>query len=244
LTKTSKSCCSSLPFLECQWPSRTCRRPTLTCSLLPRRNSEQNRPALQRITSRLVKEPLIPIGCALTVAAFTNAYIAMRKGDHARVQRMFRARVAAQAFTVVAMVAGGYYFADERHRAREHWKREKEREAEEKRLKWIRELEVRDEEDKAVKEVMKKRRQRKDEHRAAKMADGGDGTEADAAQARDKGRGEPAADEHKEDGTSVFAAVTKLLGGSGGRTVAQSTEGTTPMDDARDVRDPPPASKK
>ena len=109
----------------------------------------------------------MPIGCILTVAAFTNAYRAMRKGDHARVQRMFRARVAAQAFTVVAMVAGGMYYSADRHKQKELWKLQKEQEAEEKRLKWIKELEVRDEEDKALKERLDKRRRRAAEKAAA-----------------------------------------------------------------------------
>jgi hypothetical protein len=101
------------------------------------------------------------LGCLLTVAAFTNAYRAMRKGDHNQVQRMFRARVIAQGFTVAAMVAGGLYFGAERHKERENWKLQEQEKAEEKRQKWIRELEARDDEEKELKAMMNKRREKK-----------------------------------------------------------------------------------
>lgn len=110
---------------------------------------------------RMKREPLVPLGCLLTVAAFTNAYRAMRKGDHNEVQRMFRARVAAQAFTVVAMVAGGLYFGAERHKEREAWKAEQAEKDEEKRQRWIRELEARDDEEKSLKAMIDRKRERK-----------------------------------------------------------------------------------
>lgn len=64
---------------------------------------------------------------------------------------MFRARVAAQGFTVIAMVAGSMYYSKDREKSKELRKLKEEHDAEEKRQKWIRELEVRDEEDKAMK---------------------------------------------------------------------------------------------
>lgn len=85
----------------------------------------------------------------------------MRKGDHHQVQRMFRARVLAQGFTVAVMVAGGLYFGAERHKERELWKLQQEEKAEEKRQKWIRELEARDEEEKDLKAHLQQRRMRK-----------------------------------------------------------------------------------
>lgn len=85
----------------------------------------------------------------------------MRKGDHHQVQRMFRARVAAQAFTIVAIVGGGLYFGAERHKERETWKAAEEEKADEKRQKWIRELEARDEEEKALKARLEKRKEKK-----------------------------------------------------------------------------------
>lgn len=137
-----------------------------------------NEKAFAKVMRRLKEEPLVPIGCILTVAAFTNAYRAMRRGDHNGVQRMFRARVAAQAFTVIAMVAGGMYYSADRHKQKELWKLQQEQEAEEKRIKWIKELEVRDAEDQALKDKLERRRQ-KSLNRAAPGA----GTESIAAQA-------------------------------------------------------------
>ncbi|KKY32919.1 putative altered inheritance-mitochondria protein 31 [Diaporthe ampelina] len=120
-----------------------------------------NESGLQKVLGRMKREPLVPLGCLLTVAAFTNAYRAMRKGDHNQVQRMFRARVIAQGFTVAAMVAGGLYFGAERHKEREHWKMQEQEKVEEKRQKWIRELEARDDEERELKAIMNKRRDNK-----------------------------------------------------------------------------------
>lgn len=119
-----------------------------------------NENGFQKIMRKLKQEPLVPLGCILTVAAFTGAYRAMRKGDHKRVNRMFRYRIAAQGFTILAMVAGGIYYNDDRHKEREMWKAKRDTEDEEKRQKWIKELEARDEEDKLAKDIMDKRRQR------------------------------------------------------------------------------------
>lgn len=120
-----------------------------------------NESGLQKVLGRMKREPLVPLGCLLTVAAFTNAYRAMRKGDHNQVQRMFRARVIAQGFTVAAMVAGGLYFGAERHKERENWKLQEQEKADEKRQKWIRELEARDDEEKELKAMINKRREKK-----------------------------------------------------------------------------------
>jgi hypothetical protein len=96
-----------------------------------------------------------------------KAYRAMRKGDHHQVQKMFRARVAFQGLTVIAMVGGGMYYQADRHREREFWKRQRAEEAEEKKQRWLHELEVRDEEEKALKASLDKRRKRAEERRAA-----------------------------------------------------------------------------
>lgn len=90
-------------------------------------------------------------GIGLTTAAFINAYLALRRGDSKQANRMFRARVLAQGFTIVAMVAGSMYYGKDREKTAELRKLKEERDAEEKRLKWIRELEVRDEEEQAMK---------------------------------------------------------------------------------------------
>lgn len=71
---------------------------------------------------------------------------------------MFRARVAAQGFTVIAMVAGSMYYGKDREKTKELRKIKEETDAEEKRQRWIRELEARDEEEKAMKARLQKRR--------------------------------------------------------------------------------------
>lgn len=96
-------------------------------------------------------------GIGLTVLAFVNAYRALRKGDSRQANKMFRARIAAQGFTVVAMVAGSMYYSKDREKSKELRKLKDERDAEEKRQKWIRELEVRDEEDKAMRALIQKK---------------------------------------------------------------------------------------
>ncbi|KAH7155738.1 altered inheritance of mitochondria protein 31, mitochondrial [Dactylonectria estremocensis] len=116
-----------------------------------------NEGPLQKVMRKIKEEPLIPLGMGLTTLAFVNSYRALRRGDSKAANRMFRARVAAQGFTVLAMVAGSMYYNKDREKTKELRKLKEERDAEEKRIKWIRELEARDEEEKAFKaHLMKK----------------------------------------------------------------------------------------
>lgn len=80
---------------------------------------------------------------------------------------MFRARVAAQGFTVVAMVAGSMYYSGDRQKTKELRRLKEEKDAEEKRQSWIRELEARDEEDKLMRATMEERRRQKMDAAAA-----------------------------------------------------------------------------
>ena len=148
------------------------------------------------------REPLVPLGCLLTVAAFTNAYRAMRKGDHHQVQRMFRARVAAQGFTVLAMVAGGLYFGAERHKERENWKAQQQDKDEEKRQRWIRELEARDDEEKQLKAMLDRKRERRQAAGAEAARDSFRAAEAKRQEAEAAAHGDqPAAGEGKKEGS-------------------------------------------
>lgn len=65
---------------------------------------------------------------------------------------MFRARIYAQAFTIVAIVVGGMYYRTEREQRREFEKMLEARKSQEKRDAWLRELEVRDKEDQGWRE--------------------------------------------------------------------------------------------
>ncbi|KAL9131510.1 MAG: hypothetical protein Q9217_000589 [Psora testacea] len=102
----------------------------------------------QKFTRRVKEEPLIPFGIGLTCWALVSAARSIRKGDGHRTNRYFRYRLYAQAFTIVAMLGGSYYYNADRLKRNEYVKLKKHREAQEKRDAWIRELEARDAEDK------------------------------------------------------------------------------------------------
>lgn len=80
----------------------------------------------------------------------------MRKGDHKMTNVYFRRRLYAQAFTIAALVVGNLYWQKDRVKRKDYEKNKAEKEAREKRDRWLRELEARDEEDRMWKEKMKK----------------------------------------------------------------------------------------
>ncbi|KAI0594815.1 mitochondrial hypoxia responsive domain-containing protein [Biscogniauxia sp. FL1348] len=121
---------------------------------------DYNETGFQKLSRKLREEPLIPLGSLLTCLALYNAWAAMRRGDHRQVQRMFRARIGAQAFTVMAMVAGGAYYGADRDKRQELIKLEAQQRAQERHQKWLRELEVRDEEDKQLRAAVRRKRER------------------------------------------------------------------------------------
>ncbi|RPB21599.1 hypothetical protein L211DRAFT_840508 [Terfezia boudieri ATCC MYA-4762] len=111
---------------------------------------EENR--WHKLKRRLFEEPLIPLGCLLTTLALWRASRAIKSGNKADTNKYFRARVYAQGFTIAAMVAGSYYWQSDREKRKHLSEEAKAKRAEEKRNAWIRELERRDEEDKALAE--------------------------------------------------------------------------------------------
>jgi hypothetical protein len=94
----------------------------------------------------------------LTCAALIGATRSIRAGDRERTNRMFRARVYAQGFTVLAMVAGSVYWQTDRQKRKEFDKAVSDRNAQEKRDAWVRELEARDEEEKELRAMREARR--------------------------------------------------------------------------------------
>jgi hypothetical protein len=76
----------------------------------------------------------------------------MRKGNHAATNMYFRRRLYAQAFTLAVLVAGNMYWQKDRVKRKEYEKLVEERKRMEKRERWLRELEMRDEEEKAWKD--------------------------------------------------------------------------------------------
>ncbi|KAI9163170.1 Respiratory supercomplex factor [Paramyrothecium foliicola] len=140
------------------------REPTPFTGTLPSSFDENadfyNEKPMQKVVRKLKEEPLVPLGVGLTVFAFVNAYRALRRGDSRQANRMFRARVAAQGFTVIAMVAGSMYYSKDREKTKELRKLQEAKDNEEKRQRWIRELEVRDEEDKRIKAALQEKVQK------------------------------------------------------------------------------------
>ncbi|KAF2009295.1 altered inheritance of mitochondria protein 31, mitochondrial [Aaosphaeria arxii CBS 175.79] len=116
-----------------------------------------NENRLDKIWRRLREEPLVPLGCGLTVWAIVGATRAMRKGDHKMTNLYFRRRLYAQAFTIAMLVAGNLYWQKDRVKRKEYEKQVEQKKASEKRDRWLKELEMRDEEEKAWKERMAKK---------------------------------------------------------------------------------------
>jgi hypothetical protein len=78
----------------------------------------------------------------------------------------FRRRLYAQSFTIATLVIGNLYWQKDRVKRKDYEKNKAEIERKDKRDRWLRELEMRDEEDKAWKErLAKKTRSAADEAR-------------------------------------------------------------------------------
>ncbi|KIX00433.1 uncharacterized protein Z518_10572 [Rhinocladiella mackenziei CBS 650.93] len=147
---------------------------------------EENR--WQKLWRKLRQEPLIPIGCAATCYALYMASKSIRAGDHHQTNRMFRARIYAQGFTLVALVAGSVFYKDERLRRKAFEEKLEEKKTAEKREKWLKELEARDEEDRLWREKVEKETKaamdqaRDVKEKAEKMARGGKESVSQAVQ--------------------------------------------------------------
>lgn len=105
-----------------------------------------------KLWRKLRQEPLIPLGGLATCYALYQATKSIRHGDHHQTNKMFRARIYAQGFTLVALVAGSIFYQDERLKRRSLEKAVEQKKALEKRDKWLAELEARDVEDRAWRE--------------------------------------------------------------------------------------------
>ncbi|EEP77898.1 conserved hypothetical protein [Uncinocarpus reesii 1704] len=99
----------------------------------------------------LITRP-IPAGCLATSYALLRAYKSMKAGDSAQLNRMFRFRIYAQAFTLLAGVGGGFYYQAERAQRKELERAVADKKAQAKRDAWLRELEIRDQEDREWRE--------------------------------------------------------------------------------------------
>ena len=150
--------------------------------------------------------------------------------DHAGVQRMFRARIGAQAFTVVAMVAGGAYYGADREKRKELIKLEAQQRAEERHNKWLRELEIRDEEEKALQDALQKRRDRK----AAAAADKKDAPSAAAAAAAG---GQDGSQKEGGSGGGVLGALSSAGGWFGTGKKEDKSSGEAAVEEKKPVEE-------
>ncbi|KAI4160257.1 MAG: hypothetical protein L6R39_000252 [Caloplaca ligustica] len=125
---------------------------------------------LQKLGRRLKEEPLIPIGCAATCWALYGASTSIRRGESWKAQQMFRMRLYAQAFTIVAMVAGSFYYNKDRILRKEYHALMQEKKAQDKRDLWIKELEARDREEKDWREKLAKVTEKREEEAKIRRA--------------------------------------------------------------------------
>ncbi|GAA5868908.1 hypothetical protein JCM5296_003457 [Sporobolomyces johnsonii] len=72
----------------------------------------------ERFIHKFKEEPLVPIGCAATVAALLAASSALQKGNRTQFNKFLRYRVAAQGLTVVAALGGSIYYQGQRRAER------------------------------------------------------------------------------------------------------------------------------
>lgn len=91
---------------------------------------------------------------------------------------MFRRRIYAQAFTLVAVYVGSMYWDSDRKRRKEYTGLVKEKKDKERHDKWIRELEIRDEEEEELRKVRDKVRRGQAAQRDKLMAKGEEGVKA------------------------------------------------------------------
>ncbi|KAK3072749.1 Respiratory supercomplex factor 1, mitochondrial [Teratosphaeriaceae sp. CCFEE 6253] len=110
----------------------------------------------QKLSRRLTEEPLIPLGCLLTCWALFEATRSMRSGDRHRTNRMFRRRIYAQGFTILAMLAGSAYWEGDRHKRGQFNELVEDKKKKEKHEAWLRELEARQEEEDELRRIREK----------------------------------------------------------------------------------------
>ncbi|SMQ49578.1 unnamed protein product [Zymoseptoria tritici ST99CH_1A5] len=108
---------------------------------------------LAKFRRKLLEEPLIPLGCALTCWALFEATRSIKSGDRYRTNRMFRRRIYAQGFTLLAMIAGSAYWEGDRKKRKQYDGLVEEKKTKEKHEAWLRELEIRDEEEQELRKM-------------------------------------------------------------------------------------------
>jgi hypothetical protein len=140
---------------------------------------------------------------------------------------MFRARIYAQGFTLVAMVAGSMYWDSDRKRRKEFEDVVKEKKAREKNEAWIKELEARDEEERELRARRESRRRGvsyervREEYRVAEekvkaaRRESEPKTEAILEKVAEEGASSVEVVEEPESKKSILESVQALVWGSG-----------------------------
>ena len=77
----------------------------------------------------------------------------MRTGDKARTNRMFRRRIYAQGFTIMAMFAGSIYWEGDRQKRGQYNELLEDKKKKEKHELWLKELEAREEEEQQMRQM-------------------------------------------------------------------------------------------
>ena len=141
----------------------------------------------------------------------------MRKGQGSKTNMFFRYRLYAQAFTIVAMLGGSYYYNADRLLRKEYDDLQEMKKKQEKRDRWIKELEARDEEDKEWREKLGKVRDMKREeaekavmeekNRREGRSEGGKGIVKAAKEKLKEARDLEALREDKEEETRLAAVA-------------------------------------
>lgn len=154
----------------------------------------------------------------------------MRSGDKAKTNRMFRRRIYAQGFTILAMLGGSAYWENDRAKRGQFDELSEEKRRKEKKDAWIRELEVRDAEEDELRRIrdnlvmgraaervgLSEGAARKAEEEAiAKKRNGGNGSGVLSVLEQGEGRG--------------MGLFWLLLGGYGGGEDGESFEGRVRM---------------
>ncbi|KAH8550945.1 hypoxia induced protein conserved region-domain-containing protein [Umbelopsis sp. PMI_123] len=65
---------------------------------------------LQKLKRKCREEPFVPAGVALTCFALGAATYGVKKGRRSYANNMLRVRVAAQGFTIAAMIVGSFVY--------------------------------------------------------------------------------------------------------------------------------------
>lgn len=150
----------------------------------------------------------------------------MRVGDKHKTNRMFRRRIYAQGFTILAMIGGQAYWASDRAKRNEYEGLLDEKKRKEKHESWIKELEARDQEEQEMKDMRRRLKQARGEALTEKQAQAlestikSDGTgvakavESKGAKIGDDVQQSVLEEGEKKSEGSIMKAVRSLWGGS------------------------------